>query len=116
MHSSYPFEGKEFLGVRASCACCECSMITSWHVLPYLLRQRLSACITAVDVSCSQQCRQARAARAVVSAQAAQKYDYDLVIIGAGVGGHGAAMHAIESVGISPVAHCPCDTASSCKA
>lgn len=45
----------------------------------------------------SQQCRQARAACATVSSQAAQKYDYDLVIIGAGVGGHGAAMHAIES-------------------
>ena len=34
----------------------------------------------------------------VAKAQAAQKYDYDLVIVGAGVGGHGAAMHAIESV------------------
>ena len=91
-------------------------MITSWHVLPYLLRQRLSACFTAVSVSCSQQCRQARAACAIVSAQAAQKYDYDLVIIGAGVGGHGAAMHAVESVGNPPVVHCPCDTACSCKA
>lgn len=85
-------------------------MITSWHVSPYLLRQRLSACFTAVSVSCSQQCRQARAACAIVSAQAAQKYDYDLVIIGAGVGGHGAAMHAIESVRISAIAHFPCDT------
>lgn len=25
------------------------------------------------------------------------KYDYDLIIIGAGVGGHGAAIHAAES-------------------
>ena len=45
-----------------------------------------------------------------VTAQAAPKngaggagqYDYDLVIIGAGVGGHGAAMHAVECV--SPAA------------
>lgn len=26
-------------------------------------------------------------------------FDYDLVIIGAGVGGHGAALHAVEKVG-----------------
>lgn len=26
-------------------------------------------------------------------------YDYDLVIIGAGVGGHGAALHAVDKVG-----------------
>ena len=45
-----------------------------------------------------QQYRQRRPACAVVSTQAAQKYDYDLVIVGAGVGGHGAAMHAVESV------------------
>lgn len=38
------------------------------------------------------------AACAAMRPQAAQKYDYDLVIIGAGVGGHGAAMHAVESV------------------
>jgi dihydrolipoamide dehydrogenase len=25
-------------------------------------------------------------------------FDYDLVIIGAGVGGHGAALHAVEEV------------------
>ena len=28
----------------------------------------------------------------------AGQYDYDLVIIGAGVGGHGAAIHAVEMV------------------
>ena len=33
-----------------------------------------------------------------VRAQAGQKYDYDLIIVGAGVGGHGAALHAVESV------------------
>jgi thioredoxin reductase len=29
---------------------------------------------------------------------AGAKYDYDLVIIGCGVGGHGAALHAVEQV------------------
>ena len=47
---------------------------------------------------CSQRSRQSCRAGTVPRAQAAQKYDYDLVIVGAGVGGHGAAMHAIESV------------------
>ena len=32
------------------------------------------------------------------SAQAKKEYDYDLVIIGCGVGGHGAALHAVECV------------------
>jgi dihydrolipoamide dehydrogenase len=32
---------------------------------------------------------------------AGAKYDYDLVIIGCGVGGHGAALHAVEQVGFS---------------
>jgi dihydrolipoamide dehydrogenase len=32
---------------------------------------------------------------------AGAKYDYDLVIIGCGVGGHGAALHAVEQVRIS---------------
>ncbi len=36
-------------------------------------------------------------ARAVTSAKGG--YDYDLVIIGCGVGGHGAALHAVEQVG-----------------
>eukprot|EP00195_Chlamydomonas_chlamydogama_P007261 CAMPEP_0202900056 /NCGR_PEP_ID=MMETSP1392-20130828/9577_1 /ASSEMBLY_ACC=CAM_ASM_000868 /TAXON_ID=225041 /ORGANISM="Chlamydomonas chlamydogama, Strain SAG 11-48b" /LENGTH=576 /DNA_ID=CAMNT_0049586373 /DNA_START=27 /DNA_END=1757 /DNA_ORIENTATION=+ len=37
------------------------------------------------------------ASRASVVAQASgEKYDYDLVIIGCGVGGHGAALHAVE--------------------
>ncbi|KAK9823539.1 hypothetical protein WJX72_003553 [[Myrmecia] bisecta] len=46
-----------------------------------------------------QRCRAQRACRArAVStfAQAGTKYDYDLVIIGCGVGGHGAALHAVE--------------------
>lgn len=28
-------------------------------------------------------------------------FDYDLVIIGAGVGGHGAALHAVEEVRVA---------------
>lgn len=36
-----------------------------------------------------------RASRVAVAASAG-KYDYDLVIIGCGVGGHGAALHAVE--------------------
>ena len=36
--------------------------------------------------------------RASVVAAASEKYDYDLVIIGCGVGGHGAALHAVEAV------------------
>jgi hypothetical protein len=31
-------------------------------------------------------------------AKAAGGFDYDLVIIGCGVGGHGAALHAVEQV------------------
>lgn len=33
--------------------------------------------------------------------RAPASFDYDLVIIGAGVGGHGAALHAVEKVGTS---------------
>lgn len=41
-----------------------------------------------------------RPLRSSVVAQATgdKKFDYDLVIIGCGVGGHGAALHAVESV------------------
>jgi dihydrolipoamide dehydrogenase len=44
--------------------------------------------------------REVRQTRSAVVAQAAagDKFDYDLVIIGCGVGGHGAALHAVESV------------------
>lgn len=37
-------------------------------------------------------------AAVVASASADKQYDYDLVIIGCGVGGHGAALHAVEQV------------------
>jgi hypothetical protein len=41
----------------------------------------------------------ARAAAATNGAVAGSGgFDYDLVIIGAGVGGHGAALHAVEEV------------------
>ena len=51
-----------------------------------------------MNVCCSQRSKRLCRAGTAPKAQAAQKYDYDLVIVGAGVGGHGAAMHAIESV------------------
>lgn len=35
-------------------------------------------------------------AAAASSSSSGGKYDYDLVIIGCGVGGHGAALHAVE--------------------
>lgn len=44
-------------------------------------------------------CRASRkATQAVATAAKSSKFDYDLVIIGCGVGGHGAALHAVESV------------------
>lgn len=45
----------------------------------------------------AQACSASRRAALAVSAKAG-KFDYDLVIIGCGVGGHGAALHAVESV------------------
>lgn len=39
----------------------------------------------------------ARRAASLAVKAAAHQYDYDLVIIGCGVGGHGAALHAVES-------------------
>ncbi len=39
-----------------------------------------------------------KCAGSVTLAQAKASYDYDLLIIGCGVGGHGAALHAVESV------------------
>ena len=36
------------------------------------------------------------ASAAVKALEVRADYDYDLVIIGAGVGGHGAALHAVE--------------------
>lgn len=57
------------------------------------------ACSLSMVVCCRpHSTRRIYRAGTVAKAQAAQKYDYDLVIVGAGVGGHGAAMHAIESV------------------
>ena len=66
---------------------------------------RLLLPLTALRVCLAAPCRQlvARVSRgqrlAVVAQAAAAKYDYDLVIIGCGVGGHGAALHAVEQVG-----------------
>ena len=47
-------------------------------------------------MSCRPAQQPRRCAATVVAA--AKAYDYDLVIIGCGVGGHGAALHAVESV------------------
>ena len=49
---------------------------------------------------CRLSARRAKRQHAIpaVLAQAGQKFDYDLVIIGCGVGGHGAALHAVECV------------------
>jgi hypothetical protein len=45
--------------------------------------------------------RQVSARGAAVVAKAGKAFDYDLVIIGCGVGGHGAALHAVEQVRIA---------------
>ena len=37
-------------------------------------------------------------ASASANGSAPKSFDYDLIIIGAGVGGHGAALHAVEKV------------------
>ena len=44
------------------------------------------------------QCQRTKANRSDVVVTANASFDYDLVIIGAGVGGHGAALHAVEQV------------------
>ncbi|PNW88148.1 hypothetical protein CHLRE_01g016514v5 [Chlamydomonas reinhardtii] len=64
-----------------------------------LVAEAMSSCIPVV--SSSRRTAAARAplpARSSVVAQATAdgKFDYDLVIIGCGVGGHGAALHAVE--------------------
>lgn len=46
-----------------------------------------------------QACRASKPAVVAAAAKAApSNFDYDLIIIGCGVGGHGAALHAVESV------------------
>ncbi len=47
--------------------------------------------------------RQVSARSAAVVAKAGKEFDYDLVIIGCGVGGHGAALHAVEQVSLTPI-------------
>lgn len=46
---------------------------------------------------------QRRTCKALTTAQAKQEFDYDLLIIGCGVGGHGAALHAVECVSLHPI-------------
>ncbi|WIA13320.1 hypothetical protein OEZ85_006903 [Tetradesmus obliquus] len=57
------------------------------------LNQAVNRCIR---VSRHVATRSSRGQRCAVVAMAGAKYDYDLVIIGCGVGGHGAALHAVE--------------------
>lgn len=64
--------------------------------LPAESRQLQNAA-RAVRVNRQVSAKVSRGQRLAVVAQAATaKYDYDLVIIGCGVGGHGAALHAVE--------------------
>lgn len=42
---------------------------------------------------------------ALTVAQAKKDFDYDLIIIGCGVGGHGAALHAVECVSAHQALH-----------
>ncbi len=60
------------------------SHVSAWFMLGSPLLRRNSCAVVASAVSPSP------------SVNAAGGYDYDLVIIGAGVGGHGAAMHAVD--------------------
>eukprot|EP00197_Chlamydomonas_leiostraca_P003832 CAMPEP_0202865534 /NCGR_PEP_ID=MMETSP1391-20130828/6215_1 /ASSEMBLY_ACC=CAM_ASM_000867 /TAXON_ID=1034604 /ORGANISM="Chlamydomonas leiostraca, Strain SAG 11-49" /LENGTH=576 /DNA_ID=CAMNT_0049545393 /DNA_START=14 /DNA_END=1744 /DNA_ORIENTATION=- len=61
-------------------------MASMKHCVPSLASQQRLVCSV-----------RSRPLRATVVAQAAdKKYDYDLIIIGCGVGGHGAALHAVE--------------------
>ena len=49
-------------------------------------------------VSCAPRVSKKVVAAVSENGGAAKGFDYDLVIIGAGVGGHGAAIHAVERV------------------
>lgn len=78
---------------------------TSWQV--YYMRPSCPSCSCTLKHSAPSTCAACRlcARRAerrrvlpAVLAQAGQKFDYDLAIIGCGVGGHGAALHAVECV------------------
>jgi hypothetical protein len=71
---------------------------------PHVSSAAAAACLLCA-VSRQVVARVSRSQRLAVVAQAAPaKYDYDLVIIGCGVGGHGAALHAVEQVGM-PCTH-----------
>lgn len=79
-------------------ACDLCTTLPSAAAKPTLIRTPRSQCVILV------RCRRSHAARAqqraplAVRAAASKEFDYDLVIIGCGVGGHGAALHAVECV------------------
>ena len=66
--------------------------------LPHPSHTRGRAALCALSPPRSGAGLRTRAARsAVVAAATSHSYDYDLVIVGCGVGGHGAALHAVES-------------------
>ena len=67
-----------------------CSVLATFVTLEITRRSR-HVCLCR---SCQPQSRRGLS----TVAQAKKEYDYDLVIIGCGVGGHGAALHAVECV------------------
>ena len=77
---------------------CPCSLARSGPLAHSLIFSRVSVCvITGFVFRRRNTCAVvASAASPSPSVNAAGGYDYDLVIIGAGVGGHGAAMHAVD--------------------
>ena len=84
----------------ASCVSGQSGMICAsavFAVARELSDPSLSSPSVIVMMHRTQTCRASRRAALAVSAMAG-KFDYDLVIIGCGVGGHGAALHAVESV------------------
>ena len=68
---------------------------------------RLSVChVVSIPVgfakSCAFSCRPSSSPLIARAGGNGKSYDYDLVIIGCGVGGHGAALHAVECVSFWP--------------
>ncbi|GAQ79146.1 Dihydrolipoamide dehydrogenase [Klebsormidium nitens] len=67
------------------------------HLAAFAQRKEARAvCERSLSARPLRQRQRGGALAAAASAENGAKYDYDLVIIGAGVGGHGAALHAVE--------------------
>lgn len=78
---------------------------SSYHAGAPLYSAEVVLCVFVVFVICPDvtmrrqvSVRGSRVQRMSLVAKAGDKHDYDLVIIGCGVGGHGAALHAVEQV------------------